>query len=566
MLAGRASGSFPNLSGGAVPMTRYVFVTGGVVSSLGKGIAAASLGAILEARGLKISMVKLDPYINVDPGTMSPFQHGEVYVTTDGTESDLDLGHYERFVRTVTGRNSNYTTGRIYERVIARERRGDYLGATVQVIPHITDEIKRSIKLGAGDADVCMVEIGGTVGDIESLPFLEAIRQMGVELGRDSVVYMHLTLVPVVGGSEIKTKPTQHSVKELRGIGIQPDILLCRLKDPMPDEQRRKIALFTNVEERAVISAVDADDIYKIPLLLHEQGLDDIVVKRLGLTAPPTDLAEWRQVVQAKAHPDAVVDIAMVGKYVQMRDSYISLNEALTHAGIKTRTRVNVHYIESTDIEARGTGCLDGMDAVLVPGGFGERGIEGKIQAVRYAREKRIPYLGICLGMQVAVIEYARHKLGLEGAHSTEFDRATPHPVIAMITEWQDQALGAQQRSEKSDLGGTMRLGAQEVVLGAGSVARALYGADVIRERHRHRYEFNNNYLGQFERAGFRFSGFSRDGLVEIVELPDHPWFVATQFHPEFTSTPRDGHPLFSAFVKAARISRAAQLPAAAAS
>jgi CTP synthase len=566
MLAGRASGSFPNLSGGAVPMTRYVFVTGGVVSSLGKGIAAASLGAILEARGLKISMVKLDPYINVDPGTMSPFQHGEVYVTTDGTESDLDLGHYERFVRTVTGRNSNYTTGRIYERVIARERRGDYLGATVQVIPHITDEIKRSIKLGAGDADVCMVEIGGTVGDIESLPFLEAIRQRGVELGRDSVVYMHLTLVPVVGGSEIKTKPTQHSVKELRGIGIQPDILLCRLKDPMPDEQRRKIALFTNVEERAVISAVDADDIYKIPLLLHEQGLDDIVVKRLGLTAPPTDLAEWRQVVQAKAHPDAVVDIAMVGKYVQMRDSYISLNEALTHAGIKTRTRVNVHYIESTDIEARGTGCLDGMDAVLVPGGFGERGIEGKIQAVRYAREKRIPYLGICLGMQVAVIEYARHKLGLEGAHSTEFDRATPHPVIAMITEWQDQALGAQQRSEKSDLGGTMRLGAQEVVLGAGSVARALYGADVIRERHRHRYEFNNNYLGQFERAGFRFSGFSRDGLVEIVELPDHPWFVATQFHPEFTSTPRDGHPLFSAFVKAARISRAAQLPAAAAS
>jgi CTP synthase len=561
----RAGGSLSQIPR-RFPMTRYVFVTGGVVSSLGKGIAAASLGAILEARGLKISMVKLDPYINVDPGTMSPFQHGEVYVTTDGTESDLDLGHYERFVRTVTGRNSNYTTGRIYERVIARERRGDYLGATVQVIPHITDEIKRSIKLGAGDADVCMVEIGGTVGDIESLPFLEAIRQMGVELGRDSVVYMHLTLVPVVGGSEIKTKPTQHSVKELRGIGIQPDILLCRCKDPLPDEQRRKIALFTNVEERAVISAVDADDIYKIPLLLHEQGLDDIVVKRLGLIAPPTDLAEWRQVVQAKAHPDAVVDIAMVGKYVQMRDSYISLNEALTHAGIRTRTRVNVHYIESTDIELRGTACLDGMDAVLVPGGFGERGIEGKIQAVRYAREKRIPYLGICLGMQVAVIEYARHKLGLEGAHSTEFDRATPYPVIAMITEWQDQALGAQQRNEKSDLGGTMRLGAQEVELGAGTAARALYGADVIRERHRHRYEFNNNYLGQFERAGFSFSGFSRDGLVEIVELADHPWFIATQFHPEFTSTPRDGHPLFAAFVKAARISRTAQMPAAVAS
>jgi len=547
-------------------MTRYVFVTGGVVSSLGKGIAAASLGAILEARGLRISMVKLDPYINVDPGTMSPFQHGEVYVTSDGTESDLDLGHYERFVRTTTGRNSNYTTGRIYERVIARERRGDYLGATVQVIPHITDEIKRSIKLGAGDADVCMVEIGGTVGDIESLPFLEAIRQMGVELGRESVVYMHLTLVPVVGGSEIKTKPTQHSVKELRGIGIQPDILLCRCKDTIPDEQRRKIALFTNVEERAVISAVDADDIYKIPLLLHEQGLDDIVVRRLGLTAPPTDLAEWRQVVQAKAHPDAVVDIAMVGKYVQMRDSYISLNEALTHAGIKSRTRVNVHFIESTDIELRGTDCLEGMDAVLVPGGFGERGIEGKIQAVRYAREKRIPYLGICLGMQVAVIEFARHRLNMAGAHSTEFDRATPHPVIAMITEWQDQALGAQQRNEKSDLGGTMRLGAQEVELGTGTVARSLYGSDVIRERHRHRYEFNNNYLDQFQRAGLRFSGFSPDRLVEIVELADHPWFLATQFHPEFTSTPRDGHPLFTGFVKAARASRAAQLPAAAAS
>ena len=547
-------------------MTRYVFVTGGVVSSLGKGIAAASLGAILEARGLKISMVKLDPYINVDPGTMSPFQHGEVYVTSDGTESDLDLGHYERFVRTTTGRNSNFTTGRIYERVIARERRGDYLGATVQVIPHITDEIKRSIKLGAGDADVCMVEIGGTVGDIESLPFLEAIRQMGVELGRDSVVYMHLTLVPIVGGSEIKTKPTQHSVKELRGIGIQPDILLCRCKDPIPDEQRRKIALFTNVEERAVISAVDADDIYKIPLLLHEQGLDDIVVRRLGLTAPPTDLAEWRQMVQAKAHPDAVVDIAMVGKYVQMRDSYISLNEALTHAGIKSRTRVNVHFIESTDIELHGTGCLQGMDAVLVPGGFGERGIEGKIQAVRHAREKRIPYLGICLGMQVAVIEFARHRLGLQGAHSTEFDRATPFPVIAMITEWQDQALGAQQRDEKSALGGTMRLGAQEVELGAGTMARTLYGADVIRERHRHRYEFNNNYLEQFQRAGLRFSGFSRDHLVEIVELGDHPWFLATQFHPEFTSTPRDGHPLFTGFVKAARAARAAQLPAAAAS
>jgi CTP synthase len=545
-------------------MTRFVFVTGGVVSSLGKGIAAASLGAILESRGLKISMVKLDPYINVDPGTMSPFQHGEVFVTSDGTETDLDLGHYERFVRTTTGRHSNFTTGRIYQRVIERERRGDYLGGTVQVIPHITDEIKRRIKLGSGEADVCMVEIGGTVGDIESLPFLEAIRQMGVELGRDHCIYMHLTLVPVVGGSEIKTKPTQHSVKELRGIGIQPDILLCRAKDPLPEEQRRKIALFTNVEERAVFSAVDADDIYKIPMLLHEQGLDDIVVKRLGLTAPPADLSAWQQVVHAKAHPDSVVDIAMVGKYVQMRDSYISLNEALVHGGIKTRTRVNVHFVESTDIEIAGLGGLDGMDAILVPGGFGERGIEGKIQAVRYARERKIPYLGICLGMQVAAIEFGRNVLGLAGAHSTEFDRTTPHPVIAMITEWQDAARGAQQRTEKSDVGGTMRLGAQEVEMGEGTLAGSLYGTEVIRERHRHRYEFNNNYLEQYRKAGLKFSGFSHDGLVEILELPEHPWFVATQFHPEFTSNPRDGHPLFTGFVRAARAARAAQLPAAA--
>jgi CTP synthase len=545
-------------------MTRYVFVTGGVVSSLGKGIAAASLGAILESRGLKISMVKLDPYINVDPGTMSPFQHGEVFVTTDGTESDLDLGHYERFVRTTTGRHSNFTTGRIYERVIAKERRGDYLGATVQVIPHITDEIKRSIKLGAGDADVCMVEIGGTVGDIESLPFLEAIRQMGVELGRNHVVYMHLTLVPTVGASEIKTKPTQHSVKELRGIGIQPDILLCRCKDTLPDEQRRKIALFTNVEERAVLSAVDADDIYKIPMLLHEQRLDEVVVERLGLQVPVTDLAEWRQVVDAKTNPESTVDIAMVGKYVQIRDSYISLNEALMHGGLKTRTRVNVHYIEATEIEAHGTGRLQGMDAVLVPGGFGERGIEGKIQAVRFAREQGIPYLGICLGMQLAIVEFGRNVLGLKDANSTEFNRASANPVIAMITEWQDQARGAQQRSETSDLGGTMRLGAQEVELGQGTLARTLYGADAIRERHRHRYEFNNNFLDRYRQAGMRFSGFSHDGLVEIVELPDHPWFVATQFHPEFTSTPRDGHPLFAGFVRAARSVRASQMPAAA--
>ncbi|MBX5463115.1 MAG: CTP synthase [Steroidobacteraceae bacterium] len=546
-------------------MTRFVFVTGGVVSSLGKGIAAASLGAILEARGLKVAMVKLDPYINVDPGTMSPFQHGEVFVTHDGTETDLDLGHYERFVRTTTGRHSNFTTGRIYERVIAKERRGDYLGATVQVIPHITDEIKRSVKLGADGADVCMVEIGGTVGDIESLPFLEAIRQLGVELGRTNCVYMHLTLVPVVGGSgEIKTKPTQHSVKELRGIGIQPDVLLCRSKHPLPEEQRRKIALFTNVEERAVISAIDADDIYKIPMLLHEQGLDDIVVEKLHLEARPADLSEWRQVVSAKANPDGQVDIAMVGKYVQIRDSYISLNEALVHAGIKTRTRVNIHYIESTDIEQHGTHVLKGMDAILVPGGFGERGIEGKIQAVRFAREQRVPYLGICLGMQVAIVEYGRHVLGLQDANSTEFNRATPHPVIALITEWQDQTLGAQVRSENSNKGATMRLGAQEVLLAAGSRAREIYGKESIAERHRHRYEFNNNYMERFRNGGMRFSGFSRDGLVEMIELPSHPWFVASQFHPEFTSTPRDGHPLFTGFVRAARAHRAAELPQAA--
>jgi CTP synthase len=547
-------------------MTRFVFVTGGVVSSLGKGIAAASLGAILEARGLKVSMVKLDPYINVDPGTMSPFQHGEVFVTADGTETDLDLGHYERFIRTTTGRHSNFTTGRIYERVIAKERRGDYLGATVQVIPHITDEIKRSIRLGAGDADICMVEIGGTVGDIESLPFLEAIRQLGVELGRNQVVYMHLTLVPYVGTSgELKTKPTQHTVKELRGIGIQPDVLLCRCRDALPDEQRRKIALFTNVEERAVISAVDADDIYKIPLLLHEQGLDDIVVDKLRIEAPPTDLAEWRAVVSAKQHPETEVDIAMVGKYVQIRDSYISLNEALMHAGLKARTRVRVHYIESTEIERDGTGVLEGMDAILVPGGFGERGIEGKIQAVRFARERRIPYLGICLGMQLAIIEYGRNVLGFADAHSTEFNRATTHPVIALITEWQDQVRGAQKRDEAAALGGTMRLGAQEVQLQAGSLAREIYGHDTIAERHRHRFEFNNTFLDPYRAAGLRFSGFSHDGLVEIIELPGHPWFVATQFHPEFTSNPRDGHPLFTGFVRAARASRAAQPAGAAA-
>ncbi|NJD32097.1 MAG: CTP synthase, partial [Gammaproteobacteria bacterium] len=499
------------------------------------------------------------------PGTMSPFQHGEVFVTDDGTETDLDLGHYERYVRTTTGRNSNFTTGRIYESVIAKERRGDYLGATVQVIPHITDEIKHSIRKGAGDADVCMVEIGGTVGDIESLPFLEAIRQLGVELGRNNVLYMHLTLIPYIATSgEIKTKPTQHSVKELRSIGIQPDVLLCRCRDPLPPEHRRKIALFTNVEERAVFSAVDADDIYKIPQLLHEQGLDAIVCEKLGLSVPPADLKEWQQVVAAKGNPDMSVNVAMVGKYVNLKDAYISLCEALMHAGLRTRTRVNLVFVEATDIEKQGTGCLAGMDAILVPGGFGERGIEGKIQAVRHAREHGVPYLGICLGMQLAIIEYARDVAGLEGAHSTEFNRASPHPVIALITEWQDQKGTVEARSEQSNLGGTMRLGAQEVRVSHGSLAHSIYGADLIRERHRHRYEFNNNYLQKMMNAGLRFSGFSRDGLVEIIELPHHPFFVASQYHPEFRSTPRDGHPLFTGFIRAARDYRAAQLPAAA--
>jgi CTP synthase len=545
-------------------MTRFVFVTGGVVSSLGKGLASASLGAILEGRGLKVRMVKLDPYINVDPGTMSPFQHGEVFVTEDGTETDLDLGHYERFVRTTTGRNSNFTTGRIYERVIARERRGDYLGATVQVIPHITDEIIRSIRLGAGDADVCMVEIGGTVGDIESLPFLEAIRQMGVEQGRGSCVYIHLTLVPIVGGSgEIKTKPTQHSVKELRGIGIQPDVLLCRCKDPLPEEQRRKIALFTNVEERAVISAVDADDIYRIPILLHEQHLDAIVCNKLGIEAPPTDLGEWQQVVSSRQQHDATVNIAMVGKYVQIRDSYISLNEALRHAGLKTRTSVQLHYVESTDLESAGTASLAGMDAILVPGGFGERGIEGKIAAVRYAREHGVPYLGICLGMQVAVIEFARDVLGLPGANSTEFDRSAPDPVIALITEWRDRSGETLRRDDRSELGGTMRLGAQDSRILTGTLARKVYGRDVIHERHRHRFEFNNNYLERMQKAGLSISAYSDDGLVEIIELPSHPWFIGVQFHPEFTSNPRDGHPLFASFVRAAREHALGKLPQA---
>jgi len=543
-------------------MTRFVFVTGGVVSSLGKGIASASLGALLEARGLKIAMMKLDPYINVDPGTMSPFQHGEVFVTTDGAETDLDLGHYERFVRTTTGRNSNFTTGRIYQSVIAKERRGDYLGATVQVIPHITDEIKSSVILGAGDADVCIVEIGGTVGDIESLPFLEAIRQMGVELGRDKVVFMHLTLVPYIAVSaEIKTKPTQHSVKELRSIGIQPDILVCRSEQPLPDEQRRKIALFTNVEERAVISAVDADDLYKIPLLLNEQGLDDIVINKFGLDAPAADLSEWERVVDAKSNPDSEVNVAMVGKYMDLKDSYISLTEALIHGGIQTGTRVNIHYLEAQQIEQEGTGCLQSMDAILVPGGFGDRGIEGKVEAVRFARERNVPYLGICLGMQVAVIEFARNVANLSDAQSTEFDPATPNPVVALITEWQDRSGSVEERDDSSDLGGTMRLGAQTCVLREGTMAHAIYAADDIMERHRHRYEFNNNYMTRLSDAGLCFSGMSVDNLVEIVELPDHPWFLACQFHPEFTSTPRYGHPLFSGFISAAREFRADRAP-----
>jgi CTP synthase len=546
-------------------MTRFIFITGGVVSSLGKGITSASLGAILEARGLKVRLMKLDPYINVDPGTMSPFQHGEVYVTDDGTETDLDLGHYERFVRTRTSRTSNFTTGKIYSNVIAKERRGEYLGATVQVIPHITDEIKRAVFEGAAGADVCMVEIGGTVGDIESLPFLEAIRQMGVELGRDRALYIHLTLVPFIAvASEIKTKPTQHSVKELRSIGIQPDVLVCRSQHFLPREQRAKIALFTNVEERAVISAIDVDDIYRIPLLLNEQGLDNIVVDKLRLDVPPADLSEWQAVVDAKANPEAEVRIAMVGKYIDLKDSYMSLNEALRHAGIRTRTRVNIDYIESENVQTEGTGCLQDVDAILVPGGFGERGIEGKIAAVKFAREKKVPYLGICLGLQVAIIEYARHVVGLAGANSTELNPQTPHPVIALITEWQNQDGTVQARTAKSDLGGTMRLGAQACFVKDGTLAKAIYGKNEISERHRHRYEFNNRYAEQIAGAGLVFSGFSRDGLVELIELPTHPWFFGTQFHPEFTSNPRDGHPLFTSFINAARACQGLKLPRAA--
>ena len=545
-------------------MPQFIFITGGVVSSLGKGIASASLGAVLEARGFKVTLLKLDPYINIDPGTMSPYQHGEVYVTEDGAETDLDLGHYERFVRTRTSRASNFTTGRIYASVIRKERHGDYLGATVQVIPHITDEIQACIREGAGEADIAMVEIGGTVGDIESLPFLEAIRQMRMELGAHNSLFIHLTLVPYIpSAGEVKTKPTQHSVAELRSIGIQPDILLCRVDRPMPDNERKKIALFTNVEQRAVISAIDVDNIYSIPLLYHEQQLDSIVVEKLGLTAPPADLSEWQKVADAKAHPTSEVRVAMVGKYMNLKDSYKSLSEALSHAGIHTRTRVIIDYIDSEEIEAQGVEVLERADAILVPGGFGRRGIEGKIEAVRYAREQGVPYLGICLGMQVAVIEFARHQAGLAGAHSTEFKPEAVHPVIALITEWTTEAGTVERRDARSDLGGTMRLGGQECRLSPDTLARAVYGKELVLERHRHRYEFNNRYTDALVRAGMRIAGVSKDGdLVEVIEMPGHPWFIGCQFHPEFTSTPRDGHPLFSSYIEAAvrfRASRVAQ-------
>ncbi|MFA5939392.1 MAG: CTP synthase [Sinimarinibacterium sp.] len=547
----------------APPQTRFIFVTGGVVSSLGKGIAAASLGAILESRGLKVSMIKLDPYINVDAGTMSPFQHGEVFVTEDGAETDLDLGHYERFLRGKTTRYSNLTTGQVYRNVLEKERRGDYLGKTVQVIPHITDEIQSNVLKGTAGADICIVEIGGTVGDIESLPFLEAIRQMGTELGRERALYMHLTLVPFVKASgELKTKPTQHSVKELRGIGIQPDILVCRSERPLPDGERRKIALFTNVPYKAVIAAVDVDDIYKIPAWLQQQGLDDLVVQHFHLECRQPDLSPWERLVEARVSADTEVQIAMVGKYVDLADAYKSLNEALHHAGLHTGTRVKIRYVESETLETQGLRALQGADAILVPGGFGERGVEGKILAARYARESRIPYLGICLGMQVAVIEFSRNVCALENAHSTEFDPMTPHPVIALVTEWRDSDGRMHTRTLESNKGGTMRLGSQACRLKAGSKSRALYNAEVISERHRHRFEFNNNYKDRLTARGLDIVAESLENeLVEMVELPNHPFFIGCQFHPEFTSTPRDGHPLFEGFVKAAREHHLAHQP-----
>jgi CTP synthase len=534
--------------------TRLIFVTGGVVSSLGKGIASASLGAILEARGVKVTMLKLDPYINVDPGTMSPFQHGEVFVTEDGAETDLDLGHYERFLRCKLGRRNAFTTGRVYERVLRMERRGDYLGGTVHVIPHITDEIKRRVIEGADNADIAIVEIGGTVGDIEGLPFFEAARQLRIELGAARCMLMHLTLVPYIAtAGETKTKPTQHSVKELRSIGLQPDILLCRSDHEIEEGSRKKIALFTNVEERAVIPLPDVDTIHRIPSLLNRQGLDDIIVERFGLSCPPADLSEWDRVIDGELNPECTVEIAMVGKYTNLIDAYKSVNEALKHAGIQHRARVNIEYIDSESIIDRGIDCLHGKDGILVPGGFGTRGVDGKIAAVKYARENGVPYFGICLGLQVAVIEYARDVVGLNTANSTEFDKKTQHPVVALITEWVNSEGETEQRDEGSDLGGTMRLGGQECRLVEGSAAQQLYGRELIMERHRHRYEVNNNYVDRLQQAGLRIGGWSADDtLVEVIEIPDHPWFVACQFHPEFTSTPREGHPLFIGFIGAA--------------
>ena len=536
-------------------MTRFIFVTGGVVSSLGKGIASASLGAILEARGLKVTLLKLDPYLNVDPGTMSPIQHGEVFVTEDGAETDLDLGHYERFVRTKMTRHNNFTAGRVYAEVLRKERRGDYLGGTVQVIPHVTDEIKHLIRKGVANADVALVEIGGTVGDIESLPFLEAIRQMRIELGSSNTLFIHLTLIPFLNtAGEIKTKPTQHSVKELRSIGIQPDILICRSKEPIPKSARTKIALFTNVEERGVFSLPDVDYIYEVPMVLHQQNLDNLVIEKLHISAQPADLSEWQQVVAAQKYPADEVNIAMVGKYVELADSYKSLCEALRHAGIKTNTRVHINYVDAEELERKGLQLLADIDAILVPGGFGVRGVEGKILAAQFAREKQIPYLGICLGMQIAVIEYARHKANMPNANSTEFDPKTPYPVIALVTEWKSMKGGVEKRDQNSDLGGTMRLGGEPCHLVAGTAAEKIYADATVVERHRHRYEVNNQYIGELEKAGLMVSGRSADGqLVEMIELPNHPWFVACQFHPEFTSTPRDGHPLFTAFIEAAK-------------
>ncbi len=537
-------------------MTKYIFITGGVVSSLGKGIAAASLAAILEARGLRVTLIKLDPYINVDPGTMSPFQHGEVFVTHDGAETDLDLGHYERFVNTTMTKRNNFTSGKIYENVIKKERKGEYLGGTVQVIPHITNEIKRCIKLGADGFDVAMVEVGGTVGDIESLPFLEAIRQMRIELGSQKAIFIHLTLVPYIAASgETKTKPTQHSVKELRSIGIQPDILICRSEKAVSMADRAKIALFTNVDKEGVISLEDAPSIYQIPMILHNQGLDDIVIKKLSIEAKAADLSEWQQVVDMQKVQTATVKIAMVGKYIELSDAYKSINEALLHAGIHTQTKVEIVYIDAEVIETHGSAVLENVDAILVPGGFGERGVEGKIQAIQYARENKVPFLGICLGMQTAVIEFARNVLGLTGANSTEFNKDTPYPVLGLINEWQGADGSTQTRDEHTDLGGTMRLGAYLCQLAEGTLARKVYGKEQIIERHRHRYEVNNKYVEALVEHGLIISGRSADNnLVEMVELADHPWFLACQFHPEFTSTPRNSHPLFKQFVLAARI------------